>query len=175
MVSLRSRRRGYTTLELLTVLAIAGILAALAAPSFAELKRGAGVTAGANQMLWALHYARSAAILRNVPTVVCLTADGTTCLTAAGAQGSGWLIFHDSDRSAPPRLSPADQLLHASTLPPGFKVSGTRAAVTYWPIARAGTTGTFKLCATQGAAMGRAVVVSQTGRPRVEGAVSCAP
>lgn len=174
MGSRRSKLRGFTALELLFVVAIAGVLAALAIPSFSELRRGAGVSSSANQMLWALHYARSSAILRNLPAVVCLSADGATCLPAGAAQGSGWLIFLDSDRSSPPRLSPGDELLHQIRLPEGFTVRGTRAAVTYWPISRAGTTATFTICADHGASQGRAVVVSQTGRPRVEGAVPCA-
>jgi hypothetical protein len=44
-------------------------------------------------------------------------------------------------------------------------VRSSRAAVTFWPVAMAGTTGTFTFCA---GADGRAVVISQTGRPRVE-------
>ena len=72
MVSLTSMPRGFTAFELLVVLALAALIAVLAVPSFADLRRSAGLTSNANQLLWALHYARSSSILRNVPTVVFL-------------------------------------------------------------------------------------------------------
>jgi type IV fimbrial biogenesis protein FimT len=172
---LRCKDRGFTAIELLAVVAVAAILATIAVPSFSQLRRGASIGASANQMLWALHYARSSAILRSLPTVLCLSPDGARCVTAAGAAATGWIVFHDRDRSSPPQLSAADEVLHRLSLPQNVTVSGTRAAVTYWPTTRAGTTSTFKLCDVRGDPQGRSVIVSQTGRPRVAGATSCAP
>lgn len=174
MVILRARLRGFTAFELLTVLAISALLAALASPSFSELRRSAGVVSSANQMLWALHYARTSSLVRNLPTAVCLSADGANCLTSTAATGSGWLVFYDVERSLPPQIAGADELLRSVQLPPGFTVHGTRAGVTFWPASRSGTTATFTICPERGRPEGRAIVVSQTGRPRVTGAVSCA-
>jgi type IV fimbrial biogenesis protein FimT len=174
MVTLPTKLRGFTTLELLTVLAISALLAMLASPSFGELRRSAGVTSGANQLLWALHYARSASMLRNVPTVVCLSADAEHCLSDAGASGNSWLIFHDLARTSPPQFSGSDEFLRSVQLPSGFTVSGTRADVTFWPASHSGTTATFTICGDHGRHQGRAIVVSQTGRPRVTGAAPCA-
>ena len=166
--------RGFTALELLVVIAIAAVLVAMAAPSFSGLRRTASIGSAANQLLWALHYARSTAILRNVPAVVCLSADGARCLTSAGTPASGWLVFLDQQRSSPVQLNAADELLRNIPLPSQVTVQGTRAAVTFWPTARAGTTSTFKLCDARGDPRGKAVVVSQTGRPRVaDGDATC--
>jgi type IV fimbrial biogenesis protein FimT len=167
MAAQLAKDRGFTALELLIVIAISAMLVAMAAPSFSELRRSAGISTSANQLLWALHYARSTAILRNVPAVVCLSADGATCITSAGATGAGWLVFLEQQRSSPVQLNGADELLRSITLPTQLTVQGTRAAVTFWPTARAGTTSTFKLCDAHGDPRGKAVVVSQTGRPRV--------
>lgn len=167
---------GFTTLELLVVMSIAAILVAVAVPSFGQLRRAASIGSSANQLLWALHYARSSAIARNQPAVLCLSADGATCLTSAGAVGSGWLVFVDRRHTLPVQLNAGDEALRSIPLPSMVTVQGTRSAVTFWPTARAGTTATFKLCDARRDPRGKAVVVSQTGRPRVEqGDAACAP
>jgi len=164
----RRRMPGFTLWELLIVLAIAAVLAALAAPTFATVVREARMSSAANQLLGALHFARSEAILRGVPTVVCLTGPSGECLEHAGDSAHGWLVFHDVVRGSRVRQDDADIPLRRVELPELVRVSGTRSAVTYWPVSRAGTTGTFRLCHLRGAARERAVVVSRNGRPRVE-------
>jgi Tfp pilus assembly protein FimT len=146
----------------MVVLAVAAILATLAAPSLARMKRAASLSTATNQLLWALHFARSSAILESVPVTLCLSSDGESCVASAAAAGAGWLVFYQSG-------GPAAPFLHTFTLPTDVTVHGTRAAVTFWPVARAGTTSTFDLCGVGGHAPphGRAIVVSQTGRPRV--------
>ena len=165
------RERGFSVLELMVALAVAGVLVTVAAPSFARMKRAAGLSAATNQLLWALNFARSAAVLNSVPVTLCLSADGESCLESAAAAGVGWLVFY---QSAGPAAAP---LLHTFRLRGEVTVHGTRAAVTFWPVARAGTTSTFDLCAgDRRVAQGRAVVVSQTGRARVATEeAACAP
>lgn len=152
--------RGYSAVELLIVTVVVAVLASFAVPTYVRLSRSASLSTAANQMLWALHLARSTSILRGKEVVVCLSADGAECLGAAAQRATGWLVVA------------GDDVLRQLPVPPGVTVRGTRAAVTFWPVAMAGTTGTFTFCA---GAEGRAVVISQTGRPRVESkGVSCA-
>jgi type IV fimbrial biogenesis protein FimT len=171
------KERGVTALELMVVVAVSAVLAVLAVPTFARMQRTAGISAATNQLLWALNFARSAAILNSVPVTLCLSADGASCLETAAAAGVGWLVFYQSGGGA--LSQPASPpLLHTFTLPRDVTVHGTRAAVTFWPVARAGTTSTFDLCGVGGreAPAGREVVVSQTGRSRVATeAAACAP
>jgi len=148
------RSRGFTALELLTTVAIVAIVATAAVPAFTRLERSAGMSTAANELLWALHFARSTAILRAEETRVCLTADLGRCIESADAQAIGWLVVRGNETP-----------LRTFRLPPTLEVRGTRTAVTFWPTARAGTTSTFLICDGE---RGRAVVVSQTGRPRVE-------
>jgi type IV fimbrial biogenesis protein FimT len=165
------RECGFSVLELMVAVAVAAVLATIAAPSFARMKRAASLSAATNQLLWALNFARSAAILNSVPVTLCLSADGTSCLASAAAAGIGWLVFYQSAGAA------AAPLLHTFRLPGEVTVHGTRAAVTFWPVARAGTTSTFDLCMGDSRGVpGRAVVVSQTGRARVATEeAACAP
>lgn len=172
------RQRGFTAMELVAALGIAALLATLAGPGFTALRRSAGLTSAANELLGALHLARSSAGRRGIPATVCLTANERTCLsrppTGREALGSpdgaaiGWLVFH-SEGAGAAAAQPAspDTVFHTFHLPPDIKVGGTRAAITFWPVARAGTTGTFELCDFDHRTPGKSIVVSQTGRPRV--------
>jgi type IV fimbrial biogenesis protein FimT len=174
MASNRRLERGLTIVELMTALALAAVILGMAVPSFRRLWGAVSLGSGASQMMASLHRARSAAILRNVPVVVCLSADDSTCLVSAAERASGWLVFQDVHRRLPLQLESEDELLHRVRLPQGLSIQGTRAALTYWPTVQGGgTTGTFLVCETRGGVEGRAVVVSQTGRPRQAGAAPC--
>ncbi|MGQ0836086.1 MAG: GspH/FimT family pseudopilin [Gammaproteobacteria bacterium] len=162
----RSHARGISLWESLATLSIVATLTAAALPSFDDTFARARLVTGVNSMVGSLHFARSAAILRNIPTAVCLSGDGARCLEAAGTAARGWLVFYDVQRGGPVRIDAPDTLLRRIELPGRITVQGSRAAVTYWPTARAGTTSTFLVCHAARPREGRAVVVSQTGRPR---------
>ncbi|MEJ1966740.1 MAG: GspH/FimT family protein [Gammaproteobacteria bacterium] len=151
----------------MVALAIAAVLASLAVPGFAALRRSAGLSAAANELVWALHTARSSALLRGSPVALCLTGDGLACLTAAGNAATGWLVYLPESEAAATRPAEVGTVLQRFRLPIGLSVSGTRPAVTFWPVARASSTGTFDLCDLRNAGPGRSIVLSQTGRPRV--------
>ncbi len=160
------RQRGLTAFELVVALGICALLATLAVPGFAGLRRSAGLSAAANELIWALHLARSSAALRGLPVTVCLTRDEHTCVPGPDVVGLGWLVFQPESQAVAQPGSPA-VVLHSFHLPPDVTVSATRPAVTFWPVTRAGSTSTFELCDVEGRAPGRSIVVSQTGRPRV--------
>jgi type IV fimbrial biogenesis protein FimT len=165
--------RGLSAVELLAVTAVLAVLVSVAVPAYVRLSRSVSLSTAANEMLWALHLARSTAVLRAQPVAVCLTADGEHCLATGAHRASGWLVFVDRDPRVPVRVDGGDEVLRRLSLAPGLSVRATRLAVTYWPTPTGGTTGTFTFCA--GHDGGRAVVISQTGRPRVEGAgATCA-
>ena len=66
---------GFTLTELLAVIAIASILAALAAPSFRDMVRDNRVTAATNTFIAHLALARSEAITRRTTVALCRSAD----------------------------------------------------------------------------------------------------
>ena len=83
--------RGFTLVELLITLAIAGMLAALGAPAFGNLlarTRNAGAEAA---LANTLRHARSTAVLRNTRILVCPSRDGARCTPDADWQ-HGWLV-----------------------------------------------------------------------------------
>lgn len=93
---------GFTLLELLVVVAIAGVLLAAAIPSFQQMGLASARAQGSTSLLTALNQARSEAIARNGNVVVCRRnyfATGTypTCNISSGSWAQGWIVYRDSD------------------------------------------------------------------------------
>lgn len=65
----RARARGYTLLEILTVIIVIGLLAAIASPSFIRLMRDRGVSRATLHLMDALRTARARALEREVMVV----------------------------------------------------------------------------------------------------------
>ena len=87
-------------LELMVVVAIAGILAAMAAPAMMDVIRANRLSATARQLEADLLLARREAIKRNTRVLVCPV--GTTagkCGSGTTAWALGWLVCYDADQS----------------------------------------------------------------------------
>ena len=165
-VTLLQSQRGINLFGLAIALALVAIVAAAATPSYQRTTRQWAVARNAQDLLAALHQARSSAAARGVPMVLCQTDAPGHCGTASGAP-PGWQLFADRTVSSPPRLDAGDELLQVQALAPDVELRATRSAVTYWPGARAGTTASFVFCDRRSLAGARVIIVSQTGRPRL--------
>jgi hypothetical protein len=95
---------------------------------------------------------------------LCQTNPLGVCLPA-GVAGSGWRVRLEPAVGVPP---PPEGLLQSATqLPNRIRVYTNRALVLFWPVARAGTTASFVLCAASNVTPPRAIIISQTGRARI--------
>lgn len=167
--ALRRGGRGWTAIELLTVCAVIAVLATLAAPGFRELMLDARRTDRMNAMLRALHGARSAAILRAEPVVICKSSDGRRCTPEAASWSEGWIVFANRDRDSPPQVDANEPVLSVEPRTERLRVSANRHALVYWPVSLAGTTASIVFCDERGPRAARAIIVSYTGRPRISG------
>jgi type IV fimbrial biogenesis protein FimT len=162
---------GWTTLELLVTASIVALLASLAIPQFREIAADARRSDRLYAMVRSLHSARSAAILRAQPVVVCRSPDGQQCLGPASPGQSwseGWIVFANADRRMPPRVDPGDEILYRDPARhPRLRITANRAALVYWPISLGGTTASIVFCDERGSRAARAVIVSHTGRVRI--------
>lgn len=163
----RARCSGFSAWELATVAAIVAILVALATPDFRHLRASASVATEADRLLAALAFARSRAILTGKPLVVCLSADLENCVAHGADAATAWIVFENTHGEFAPERDPDEPVLRAHRLDRVTEVRATRSAVTYWPAPRAAATSTFEFCSGIAGARPRAVIVSQTGRPRL--------
>lgn len=157
---------GITWVELLCALGLLALLTALGIPSFRDARSNAATLSAANALIAAAHLARSRALLLGQATVLCLSNDGERCLETPGA-ANGWIAFVDRRRGRIAQRDAAEPLLARSDLRGGVTLRGTRAAITYWPTPEAGTTATITVCPGGPNTYARALIVSQTGRPRL--------
>ncbi len=157
------RRAAYTITELLLTLAAAGILAGIAGPVLHDQVAAARGRSATNQLVAAIHLARSMAIRRAREVVICPAPD-----CAADARwNDGWLVFVNEDADRPPRRDDEETVLRRQSAMPGVSITANRG---YFVIRRVGlrsTNGTLTVCDSRGAAHARAVIVSYTGRPRI--------
>jgi type IV fimbrial biogenesis protein FimT len=85
------RIRGMTLIELLTVIAIAAILAMVAVPSFTKIIATQRLKSAASNLQIALLTARSEALKRN--TTVCVSTSNTGC-TSSSDWSQGWYVLN---------------------------------------------------------------------------------
>lgn len=94
---LHDSEKGFTLIEMIMVLAVAGILLGIAAPSFTSVIQSNRLATQTNDLVTSLNLARSEAITRGQIVTVCRSLSGTGCNAAAGNWEDGWLVFSDPD------------------------------------------------------------------------------
>jgi type IV fimbrial biogenesis protein FimT len=83
-----------TAIELMVVLAVIGILLAIAIPSFIGLIQSSRVASEINALSGDFQFARAEAIKRGTPVSICASSDGANCLSA-NTWHRGWIVFSD--------------------------------------------------------------------------------
>lgn len=92
------RSAGFTLIELLVTVALLGILAALAAPSFTDAIRRNTLATQTNELSASVALARSEAIRRNDRAGVCPASDDLSeCSDDAADWRNGWLVWSEEE------------------------------------------------------------------------------
>jgi len=121
----RRQALGFSLLELLVTVAVAGIMLAVGIPSFRSLFASNRLTTTANEYVTAFNEARMAAIRRNAATQFCsnvATTNGTDTLGTACGTSAGAVYVLNANGTSVTKLN------EAPTLPPGLSLgTGTLA------------------------------------------------
>ncbi|MDP2371258.1 GspH/FimT family pseudopilin [Rhodoferax sp.] len=118
--------RGFTLIELLIVVAILGILAALAAPSFTETIKRYRVNAITDDLTSSIQLARSEAIRRRVQIGLDRTAGCGVALATVDDWDCGWNMFVDVDGTG--TFTAGDTVFRSFTIPTGYHLTHNAAA-----------------------------------------------
>jgi type IV fimbrial biogenesis protein FimT len=161
--------RGFTAIELMTVLIIVAILMGIAAPAFHALIRNQRMTTTVNDFLFAVNLTRSEAIHRG----------SRVDLVPAGDKGdwsAGWLVLIDGNGNR--KADPGEQLIFAhGPVASGITIQAAFTDSTVQYLAYTGSGRTRTNSGSQTPQVGswtfrldeqtRKIVISFLGRPRI--------
>ena len=180
------RNRGFTLLELLVTVAVAAVLLGIGVPSFIDTVRNNQMAASANDLLAAMHLARTEAVKRRTPVTVCSSANPLAAPVCSAGSFNGWVVFADTDGDITVDPPPNEIVLWAhGTLPATITTLSDSSFVSF-----AGTgfrrdsggspsAATIRLCdergnvdAGGGISTARVLQIAATGRPQILRAVA---
>jgi len=160
------QQTGLTMIELLVVLAIAGILAAAATPSLSSLINSMRQTSTMTQLTSDLNRARSEAIKRNQRILVCVRGNDTTCGAGTNWQ-NGWLVCHDDDQDGACEIdtttNPNPIVVHPSIQASLTLTSNIASPIQFNPSGTAGSAINLTLNGTWTGATSRVAKIAGTG------------
>jgi type IV fimbrial biogenesis protein FimT len=88
-------QHAFTLMELMVTLAIVAITMTIAVPAMNDFVKNERLTSYTNTLLTDLILARSTAVERNQPVIVCVSSSQTAC--TAGAYADGWIVIVDTN------------------------------------------------------------------------------
>jgi type IV fimbrial biogenesis protein FimT len=167
------RQSGFTLIEALVTLAVAGVLISMAIPSFKTVIYNDRLVSQANDMLGAMTLARNQAITSTNNVTVCVSTDLATCTGTNWAQG--WIVCQEPNSAATSTGCVTGMIVTRvfPTLSGNNTLTNTASNVSKITFTSSGglLTGNtaiyFDLCDSRGASYGRAIYIYPAGQTRI--------
>lgn len=166
------RNAGFTLTELLITVTILSLVMAIGVPSMREFIKNDRLVTQINTLVGHLAYARSEAVLRHQPVVVCASDSLNSC--SSNNWASGWIIFVDADGNDD--FSAGEEMLRQyEGLTGGNTLASTVGSVVVYDERgfAPDAVGSFTLCDDRGDEHKKTISISATGRVRQGGGGSC--
>jgi type IV fimbrial biogenesis protein FimT len=158
---------GFSLLELLVTLSVAGILLGLAAPSFKGILLDSQRTAAVNSFVHSIYLARITAATQGRTVSICRSTDGDTCSNGTANWQHGWIVFVNNDRDEPPMRDANEPILSVQSAWRGGTVTSNRRSYSFRPYQHAVVNGSMVFCDRRGPTQARAIIINIAGRPRI--------
>ena len=167
-----AENRGFTLLELMITLLIAGIILSIGVPSFRGVMQNQRMTSATNELVMSLNLAKSEAIKRVVYVSICKSSNGVTCGDAATSWRDGWIVFANATVANLGVRDFADELIRVY---PGLRsefaltpIGTVDGFISFRPSGTMGTavanmTGTLTMCDERGAGYARGILLQSSG------------
>lgn len=169
-VCLASSEQGFSLVELMAVLAILSTLLLVAAPSFVDTIKNSRMRTESYAIRSSLANARSEAMTRRAPVIVCKTTDLATCDTDNDPWSTAHLAFVDDNNDGAvdsgelflvrEHNDSVEVVFRAFTGSPANRVRFSSRGDSL------GSSGTFTVCDDRGAAAAKAVILNNAGDVR---------
>ena len=170
----RGSQTGFTLIELMVVLAMVAIIAAIAVPSWSQLRTRNVLRTAINDFNSSLQFARSEAVRLNSPVTLCPSDDGVNCTDTEFQLG--WIV------RTGPAANAAGQVILQDTLPRiTVQMDTTTAAtrrITFLPngLPSSGFAGaTLEVCPEDASFTNliRSIAINRTGRTTLSSPNAC--
>jgi type IV fimbrial biogenesis protein FimT len=123
--------RGFSLIELLTTLAVVGVVLLLAVPSFSGLLANTRLEGAAQTLVSHMAFARAEAVSRGMRVSMCSSSDGRTCSGRLDWR-SGWIVFLGS-AAADGKVEASDRIRVQDAAGEGVHLWASRACFSYLP------------------------------------------
>jgi type IV fimbrial biogenesis protein FimT len=160
-------RSGFSLIEVFVALAIIAIACAMGAPSFRNSLLDARRAAAVNEFMHSLYKARSDSLLKAEFVALCPSRTLERCDSSPPRWQEGWIAFVNRDHDVAAAVDTGEEILERHPALPGIEVAANRNSLVFRNDSFTGTTASFVFCDERGGRFARAVIVSQTGRPRL--------
>jgi len=165
------RKNGFTLIELMIAIALAGILLSMAVPALDSFMNNARQTGAINDFVSSMHVARSTAITTNFRVTVCASSGGANCEAVSWDQG--WIVF--GDRDSDQSVDGDEVIVAASDGIDGLEIQSGEFGdfLMYRPNGRVmdasinNNSGQFTVCDSRGTEHAKVLIIGLSGRPRL--------